>query len=102
VTYDHVGEPPPELPEGIVLDEPAPMFRSDPGTEPLTVLFTDSSYYPEGRVWTRSWDFGDGGSAGNESNPEHTYAAPGEYMVTLTITDDSGRRASVSLLVTAG
>src|SRR5262249_5706979 len=32
------------------------------------------------------WDFGDG-LASNASNPGHTYAAPGVYTVTLTITD---------------
>lgn len=35
------------------------------------------------------WRFGDG-SAGAGSNPVHTYAAPGTYQVTLTVTDGRG------------
>ncbi len=36
-----------------------------------------------------SWDFGDGGTA-TSSNPSHTYAANGTYVVTLTVTSDKG------------
>ncbi len=34
------------------------------------------------------WDFGDD-STSEEQNPTHTYTAAGEYMVTLTVTDDN-------------
>lgn len=36
-----------------------------------------------------SWDFGDGNSSTDE-NPTHTYAADGDYTVTLTAMDDMG------------
>lgn len=52
------------------------------GPAPLTVLFEDWSF-GEPDEW--SWDFGDGGTSG-EQNPLHTYTAPGSYTVTLTIT----------------
>lgn len=35
------------------------------------------------------WDFGDN-TTSNEENPVHTYAGPGEYEVTLTVTHDCG------------
>jgi gliding motility-associated-like protein len=35
------------------------------------------------------WDFGDGGSS-TEANPIHDYTAPGEYTVTLIVTDEHG------------
>ena len=35
------------------------------------------------------WDFGDTHSS-DEQNPMHTFTSPGEYTVTLTVTDDSG------------
>ncbi|AYA36008.1 PKD domain-containing protein [Hymenobacter oligotrophus] len=34
-----------------------------------------------------SWDFGDG-TKSNQQNPVHTYATPGDYTVTLRITND--------------
>ena len=36
-----------------------------------------------------SWNFGDGGFAGNVNNPTHTYAAPGTYNVTIYVTNDT-------------
>ena len=34
------------------------------------------------------WDFGDD-STSSEQNPTHSYSAPGEYTITLTVTDDN-------------
>jgi PKD repeat protein len=39
---------------------------------------------------TIEWDFGDGSSAGGTLTPAHVYAAAGDYMVTLTVTDKDG------------
>ena len=36
-----------------------------------------------------SWDFGDGSTSG-EANPSHTFAEPGTYTVTLTVTNCGG------------
>lgn len=37
------------------------------------------------------WNFGDGSTAANAGpSPTHTYAAPGAYTVSLTVTDDAG------------
>jgi PKD repeat protein len=40
-----------------------------------------------------AWDFGDG-STGSGPTPSHIYAAPGLYLVTLTVTDNDGESAS--------
>jgi PKD repeat protein len=49
------------------------------------VTFTNSS----SNATSYSWDFGDGGMS-TEVNPVHTYAMDGDYMVTLTASDDGG------------
>ncbi len=56
---------------------------------PHTVRFTDTSAnYPT--AW--KWDFGDG-STSPLQNPVHTYAADGNYTVTLTATNEYGSSA---------
>jgi len=72
---------------------PAPVagFVATPltGFAPLEVTFTDQS---SGSVGTRTWDFGDGGTA-TVSAPVHTYTAAGTYTVSLSITGPGGSDA---------
>jgi len=45
----------------------------------------------DGTVARYDWDFGDGTSAADAGrSPNHTYAKPGTYQVTLTTTDNEG------------
>ena len=60
-------------------------FAAQPNN--LTVLFDNISTGP---VVSSSWNFGDNNTS-TEPDPTHTYAAPGTYSVTLTVTDASGR-----------
>jgi streptogramin lyase len=48
---------------------------------------------PQGQALTYAWTFGDGGM-GSGAQPSYTYAAPGDYVVTLTVYDASGLRGS--------
>ena len=58
------------------------------GTAPLTVRFDGSaSSDADGSISGHAWDFGDR-SSGTGAVVEHTYATPGVYLVTLTVTDD--------------
>ncbi len=56
---------------------------------------------PDGTIARYDWNFGDGTvlPSGN-STPVHTYAAPGTYTVTLTVTDDVGQTKTTSSTVT--
>ena len=54
---------------------------------------SEGSYDPEGDTITILWSFGDGGSSSLD-NPQHVYAAPGEYQVTLKVIDLEGGEAS--------
>lgn len=57
------------------------------------VAFQDHSHGPVNR---RKWEFGDGTTSA-EQNPVHTYAAGGEYIVTLTVegTEGTSRKTKV-------
>jgi PKD repeat protein len=54
----------------------------------LAIQFTDTSTSSTG-ITSWQWDFGDGNTS-TDQNPLHTYAAPGDYNVTLTVTDSVG------------
>ncbi|HHB80070.1 MAG TPA: PKD domain-containing protein, partial [Saprospiraceae bacterium] len=59
-------------------------YYQDFPSNDLTVEFEDYSYaVTDIQSW--AWDFGDG-TTSTEQNPEHTYAAAGDYTVSLTIT----------------
>jgi PKD repeat protein len=68
--------PPPSPPEAAFSVSTAPMVAS----------FTDQS---TGSIKDRSWDFGDGQTS-TDTSPTHTYAAHGDYLVTLTVTGPGG------------
>ncbi len=55
---------------------------------------------PDGTIVSYAWDFGDGGN-GSGITPSHSYAAPGSYTVTLTVTDDQSATDDYSDQVTA-
>ncbi len=68
-----------------------------------TLLFTDLSVNEAVSVLSRQWDFGDGASS-SETAPRHTYAAPGIYTVTLSVTTAVGTSSATKenyIVVTA-
>jgi len=79
-----------------VLESPVAAFNVTPteGNAPLEVQCTDTSI---GDVTAWLWDFGDGNTS-IEQNPAHTYAAAGNYSVTLNASNTYGY--SISALVT--
>ena len=72
-------------------------FSADPGPgsrQPLPeALVRFTSLASGAQNWF--WDFGDGKTSA-EANPVHTYSQPGDYEVTLTVTDVNGCVSSVS------
>ena len=85
-------------------------------TEPLIVEITSSDTAGEvapatfdfeanvtgGTVpYTYSWDFGDGSvESDDDETVDHTFDVAGNYTVTLTVTDSTGRTLSDSIVVT--
>jgi hypothetical protein len=69
------------------------------GHAPMTVRFDASrSSDPDGSIVSYVWDFGDTNSDTGAS-VSHTYDSAGEYVVTLTITDDGGNDSRVTTCV---
>jgi PKD repeat protein len=61
-------------------------------------LMANLSYDPDGYIVSWSWDFGDG-QTGNGPGVFHRYDAPGDYTVTLTVTDNDGLTDSDTAIV---
>jgi PKD repeat protein len=89
----------------VVVDDPATALFSmspNPASAGVPVGFNGSaSNDPDGSIPSYAWNFGDG-SAGSGVAPSHTYAAPGAYTVTLTVTDSGGQTGTASQTVTVG
>ena len=49
---------------------------------------------PDGSITGYSWSFGDGTTSTAGPTTSHTYAAPGTYTVTLSVTDSSGLQST--------
>jgi PKD repeat protein len=75
------------------------------GQAPLTVQFSSAgSNSPEpGETISIAWDFdGDGTTDSTEANPSHTYTTNGVFFAQLTVTDSSGKTATLSRSITVG
>ncbi len=66
----------------------------------VTVSLSGSFTDPDSDTYTILWDFDDGVTAVGSLQVDHSYAEPGTYTVTLTVTDDDGGVGSDTLQVT--
>ena len=86
------GDNAPVQPTGTPNERPTAAFTTDvtEGSAPLEVRFdASSSSDPDGNIVSYAWNFGDGNSGAGRI-VTHTYAAPGAYTPSLTVTDDRG------------
>lgn len=80
-------------PDFAAVDSGAPTggFKTNPDPAhvlvPATIAFTDSS---SGAPTTWLWDFGDGSVPNNTQNPTHTFNTPGQYTVSLRVSNANG------------
>jgi PKD repeat protein len=101
------------VPPGVILppaETPTPAFSfSSPATAGLSIAFdasatcagalTDGTCLSSSAVSSYAWNFGDG-TTGSGRVVNHAYGVPGNYTVTLTVTNDRGLAASISKTVT--
>lgn len=85
--------------------EPVAIFTCDP-PEPIKNLIAtfnaSKSYDPDGDIVLYDWNFGDDTPIVSEEGPvtTHVFIEVGDYMVTLTVTDNDGLQNSTSKLIT--
>lgn len=71
------------------------------GPAPFTVRVSgESSTASRGAIASHAWTFGDGGTASG-ARAEHNYASVGDYLITLTVTDEKGRSGTATTRVVA-
>jgi MYXO-CTERM domain-containing protein len=73
----------------------------NPRLHATPIPFTDQSSTSQGTLTRYDWSFGDGGRS-TTASPSYAYAAPGSYMVRLTVTNSFGRADSVEHGLTVG
>jgi len=71
----------------------------DYGPPPLKVDFSAEAECSGGQP-TYKWDFGDGSPPNGEANPSHTYAKPGDYTASVTVSATDGATASDEIDIT--
>ncbi len=79
------------------------------GAAPLLVQFSGHGH-DDANGLTHAWNFGDGSAvvtftnvvADSNTNPSHTFAADGAYLVTLTVTDAGALTSLHSVPITVG
>ncbi|MEZ4722657.1 MAG: PKD domain-containing protein [Flavobacteriales bacterium] len=69
------------------------------GCPPLVVSFTDQSSTSSGTITSWSWDF-DNTNTSVLQNPSAGFITPGNYVVTLTVTNSGGQSASATHTIT--
>jgi len=86
-----------EIIEEYNLNSPISNFKIEntTGRVPLSLQFLDNS---TGNITTRHWSFGDGTFTENVTEVTHTYTAPGDYTVTLTVSGPDGEDSSSQVI----
>jgi uncharacterized repeat protein (TIGR01451 family) len=67
--------------------------------EDVPIKFVGDHSYDDGSNLSYSWDFGDGNTS-TDINPTHTYPEPGEYTVTLKVTDVNSNSSMDKITIT--
>ncbi len=80
---------------------PQPSFDVSP-IDPVTgqeITFNDTSTDPDDEIVAWSWDLGDGTTV-DTRNLTHAYDAPGDYTVSLTVTDERDNEVTADQEIT--
>jgi len=88
--------------DGVNLPPTADPGGPYPGEEDLALIFdATASDDPDGDIVSWDWNFGDE-ETGTGETPVHTYAAAGNYLVTLTVADDGDKTDTKTTVAAIG
>jgi PKD domain len=73
---------------------------SDPSQDKTSVSYNGTTYSIKPGLAGYSWNWGDASATGTGATATHTFSAPGEYQVSLTVTDNLGLTSTVTDAVT--
>ncbi len=83
---------------------PIPILSAFPNpvlSQTLVNFFGNNSYDSDGNITKYAWDFGDGTVISQGTTTEsHSYAKPGAYIASLTVTDNVGDSSTVNTVIT--
>jgi PKD repeat protein len=82
----------------IANDCPTPVAGFNYSVNQCVVTFTNTSTSSGYPIVSNNWNFGDG-TTSTLASPSHTYAANGNYNVTLSVTNSCGKSASITKAV---
>lgn len=85
---------------------PIAAFTISPSTsQPINTAFSfdggGSTPDPSATIASYDWNWGDNTTDGSGATPAHSYSSPGNYSVTLTVTDSLGKTDGITHTVTA-
>lgn len=83
--------------DAIVNPLPQPSFTASYVCIGNSTSFVNNSNINSGNIALNIWNYGDSTPQDSVSSPIHTFATPGDYVVTLTSISDSGCTASTNL-----
>jgi PKD repeat protein len=86
----------------VYTEEPVAHFKYFPDRTKANEIITfdaSGSFNAIGKIINYKWDFGDG-NHGEGANIKHQYNKHGEYLTTLTVTDNDGKTDNETRLVT--
>ena len=66
---------------------------------PLSISFSNKTFFNPGLGLVWDWDFGDGSPHSNQQNPTHSYPSTGTYKVTLKTTDPAETKSFDQIVV---
>lgn len=82
-----------------VLEAPKPDFFAESPCDGEAAAFSASTNNPSNNLsWL--WDFDDNGETSTLQNPTYTFSGPGQYLVTLTVTESGQCTGSASKMIT--
>jgi PKD repeat protein len=92
-----------EITDALTLENAVPEVEIDTPSsgsqDSAKVSFGATGHDEEDQTLTWLWDFGDGKESTDES-PTHEYSKSGDYIVTVTVTDDDGDTAEDTVSIT--